>query len=40
MDLKKDLVLNTVVMTKEFKEAVDNGNEFGVLLTDLSKAFD
>ena len=27
-------------MKEKFKEAVDNGNEFGALLTDLSKAFD
>ena len=26
-------------MKEKFKEAVDNGNEFGALLTDLSKAF-
>ena len=25
---------------RKFKEKVDNGNEFGALLTDLSKAFD
>ena len=28
------------MMTEEFKEAVDNSNEFGALLTDLSKACD
>ena len=27
-------------MIKKFKEAIDRGNEFGALLTDLSKAFD
>ena len=27
-------------MIGEFKEAVDDGNEFSALLTDLSKAFD
>ena len=27
-------------MTKKFKESIDKGNAFGVLLTDLSKAFD
>ena len=29
-----------LVMIKKLKEAVDNGYEFGALLTDLSKAFD
>ena len=27
-------------MTENFKESIDKGNTFGVLLTDLSKAFD
>ena len=27
-------------MLEKFKESVDKGNEFGALLTDLSKAFD
>ena len=27
-------------MIEKFKERVDNGNEFGVFFTDLSKAFD
>ena len=27
-------------MIDQFKEAIDRGNEFGALLTDLSKAFD
>ena len=27
-------------MTEKFKESIDKGNAFGVLLTDLSKAFD
>ena len=27
-------------MIEKFKEAIDRGNEFGALLTDLSKAFD
>ena len=27
-------------MIEKFKETMDRGNEFGVLLTDLSKAFD
>ena len=26
--------------TSKFKEAIDRGNEFGALLSDLSKAFD
>ena len=29
-----------LVMLKKFKESVDKDNEFGALLTDLSKAFD
>ena len=29
-----------LVMIVKFKEAIDRGNEFGALLTDLSKAFD
>ena len=29
-----------LVMLEKFKESVDKGNEFGALLTDLSKAFD
>ena len=29
-----------LVMIEKFKEAIDRGYEFGVLLTDLSKAFD
>ena len=29
-----------LVMIAKFKEAIDRGNEFGALLTDLSKAFD
>ena len=29
-----------LVMIEEFKEAIVRGNEFGALLTDLSKAFD
>ena len=29
-----------LVMLEKFKEATDQGNQFGVLLTDLSKAFD
>ena len=29
-----------LVVIKKFKEAIDRGNEFGALLTDLSKAFD
>ena len=29
-----------LVMIEKFKEAIDRGNEFGALLTDLSKAFD
>ena len=28
-----------LVMIEEFKEAIDKGNEFGAVLTDLSKAF-
>ena len=28
-----------LVMIKKFTEAIDRGNEFGVLVTDLSKAF-
>ena len=28
------------MMLEKFKEAVDKGNQFGALLTDLSKAFD
>ena len=28
------------IMIERFKEAVDNGNGFGAVLTDLSKAFD
>ena len=27
-------------MLEKFKEAVDRGNQFGALLTNLSKAFD
>ena len=27
-------------MTEKFKEAIDRGDKFGALLTDLSKAFD
>ena len=27
-------------MTVKFKESIDEGNAFGALLTDLSKAFD
>ena len=27
-------------MIEKFRERVDNGNEFGVFFTDLSKAFD
>ena len=29
-----------LVMIKNFKEAIDRSNEYGALLTDLSKAFD
>ena len=29
-----------LVMIKKFKEAIDRGNDFSALLTDLSKAFD
>ena len=29
-----------LVITEKFKEAIDRGNEFGALLTDLSKAVD
>ena len=29
-----------LVMIKKFKETIDRGNEFGALLTDLSKVFD
>ena len=29
-----------LVMLEKFKEAIDRGNQFGTLLTDLSKAFD
>ena len=29
-----------LLMIEKFKEAIDNGNKFGALLTDLSKAFD
>ena len=29
-----------LVMVEKFREALDNGKEFGALLTDLSKAFD
>ena len=29
-----------LVMIEKFKETIDRGNEFGALLTDLSKAFD
>ena len=29
-----------LVMVEKFKEAIDRGNVFGALLTDLSKAFD
>ena len=29
-----------LVMTEKFKEAIDRGDKFGALLTDLSKAFD
>ena len=29
-----------LVMIKNFKEAIDRGNEFGVLINDLSKTFD
>ena len=29
-----------LVLIKKFKEAIDTGNKFGALLTDLSKAFD
>ena len=29
-----------LAMTEKWKKAVDNGNVFGALLTDLSKAFD
>ena len=29
-----------LVMTEKFKEAINKGNWFGALLTDLSKAFD
>ena len=29
-----------LVMIENFKEATDRGNEFGALLTDLSKAFE
>ena len=37
----KGIVLNIEkVMIKKVKEAIDRGNEFGALLTDLSKAFD
>ena len=28
-----------LVLTEKFKEAIDTGNKFGALLTDLSKAF-
>ena len=29
-----------LVIIEKFKEAVDNGNEFGALLADLSKVFE
>ena len=29
-----------LVMIEKFMEAIERGNEFGALLTDLSKAFD
>ena len=29
-----------LVMAEKFKETIDKGNEFGALLTDLSKTFD
>ena len=29
-----------IVLTEKFKEAINTGNKFGALLTDLSKAFD
>ena len=29
-----------LVLTEKFKEAIDTGNTFGALLTDLSRAFD
>ena len=29
-----------LVMIENFKEAIDRGNKFGALLTDLSKAFE
>ena len=35
----KGIVFNIVFMIEKFKEAIDRGNEFGALLTDLSKAF-
>ena len=28
-----------LVMIEKFREAIDRGNEFGALLTDISKAF-
>ena len=37
----KGLVLSNclLVMIEKFKKAIETGNEFGALLTDLSKAF-
>ena len=29
-----------LVMTEKFKKAIDSGDKFGALLTDLSEAFD
>ena len=41
-DFKKDYSAQhcPLVMIKNFKEAIDRGDKFSALLTDLSKAFD
>ena len=41
MDFEKNSTQHCLfVLIEKFKETIDTGNEFGALLTDLSKAFD
>ena len=41
VDFEKDTARSTLlVLLKKFKEAIDTGNKFEALLTDLPKAFD
>ena len=41
VDFENDTARSTLlVLIEKFKEAVDTGNKFGALLTDLSKEFD